>query len=544
MTDTMMTIIGIFVAVILMVIFPLVEVTGKNDDIAQTAVQIAVADFVNTVATNGKITEGDYNKLIQKIYATGNSYDVIIEAKILDENPERRTVATQGTGSLLAITESQYYSVYTDEIVKQLLNTDEKEYLLKKDDYIYVTIKNTSLTLGTQLRGIFYQFLGKDNYTIGAEASSLIINTGVTDKKNLQITSKPDNLYWYMSMKKHTSVTSIGEMKPFNVIYIMDYSGSMARSNVERMHKTLEAQVQTLIGYAQKNPALQFKVSIVGFGDYAKELVRITVNSTYNISALQTELNGILNVWQDAYQEDDYIYGGLQIRSDTIFGNRNIGPGTSYRSASFLGNIVLENIKASSNNDNYVIFMTDGANEDGVNPSVWEDVPQSYLHQEYLALDDFKVDFQKLKDSSEGVYVIAYNTGRNAQLNWCVGGIKKGGIFDANNSNLANILGQITLNMSTTLKIDDVTVMQGRTKLESIDPSKPLTIKITYNDKTIESSISVNDATFIKNESGEYYLYSKELEDYYKDQIIVGYGEAVAIAVDIIYYGVDIQEGI
>ena len=190
MTDTTMTIIGIFVAVILMVIFPLVEVTGKNDDIAQTVIQIAVADFVNDVATNGKITEGDYNKLIQKIYATGNSYEVIIEAKILDENPERRTVATKGTSTELDITESQYYSIYTEEILSEVLS-EQGEFLLKKDDYIKVKIKNTSLTLGTQLKGIFYKFLGKDTYNLGAEASAMVINIGVPEKNELKITAKP-----------------------------------------------------------------------------------------------------------------------------------------------------------------------------------------------------------------------------------------------------------------------------------------------------------------------------------------------------------------
>ncbi len=177
MTDTMMTIIGIFVAVILMLVFPLVEVAGKNDDISQTAIQIAMADFVNSVAIKGKITEDDYNKLVTKVYATRNSYEVIIEAKILDENPEKRTITS---GGALQVTESQYYSVYTNTILDKINNSSSKEYLLKKDDYIVVTVKNTNKTLGTQLKGIFYKFIGKDTYTLGGSDSALVINTGVT----------------------------------------------------------------------------------------------------------------------------------------------------------------------------------------------------------------------------------------------------------------------------------------------------------------------------------------------------------------------------
>jgi len=558
-----MTIIGIFVAVILMIIFPLVEVTGKNDDIAQTVVQLAVADFVNDVATNGKITEGDYNKLIQKIYATGNSYDVIIEAKILDENPERRTVATKGTGTELKITESQYYSIYTEEILEQL-HSEQGEYLLKKDDYIKVTTKNTSLTLGTQLKGIFYKFLGKDTYNIGAESSALVINTGVPEKKDLLITAKPDNLYWYLNIQKHTSIITVEAMKPFNVVYIMDYSGSMSRSNVEMMHRTLIAQVQTLIGYAKNNPALQFKVSIVGFGDYAGELANITVNNTYNISDLQTRLNDILSKWEDAYVSGNYIYGGLDIRgdirSDRIYdyniggyvqeyayspgSGTYIGPGTSYNSAGFLGNEILKKMQSSSSNDNYIIFMTDGQNEDGVTSNYYNSSPQSTYHQSNLMADSYKKYFQLIKNEAKGLYIIAYNISTNAQLNWCVGGIKKGGIYSANNSNLASIFGQITINMATTIEKETMTTASNKTKLTGIDVSKPLSITITYNDKVINTSIKAADATFIENESGIYYLNSRKFEEYYKSQIVAGDEQMTVIAVEIIFYGADIQEGI
>lgn len=56
MSDTLMTIIGIFLAVILMFIFPLMEIGGKSDEMSQTVVEVAVSDFVNKVATQGKIT--------------------------------------------------------------------------------------------------------------------------------------------------------------------------------------------------------------------------------------------------------------------------------------------------------------------------------------------------------------------------------------------------------------------------------------------------------------------------------------------------------
>ena len=183
MSDTLMTIIGIFLAVILMFVFPLMEIAGKNDEMSQTVAQVAVSDFVNKVASTGKITEFDYNELIQKLYATGNSYDIQIEAKIIDDNPRRATTTT--SSGLLG--EYKYYSVYTNTILEKIRDNAIKngegtgEYVLKKDDYIIVTVKNTNITIGTQLKNLMYKLIGKDTYTIGTSASALVLNSGTDE---------------------------------------------------------------------------------------------------------------------------------------------------------------------------------------------------------------------------------------------------------------------------------------------------------------------------------------------------------------------------
>ena len=35
----------------------------------------------------GEITQFDYDEMVQKIYTTGNAYDIQIEAQIIDDNP-------------------------------------------------------------------------------------------------------------------------------------------------------------------------------------------------------------------------------------------------------------------------------------------------------------------------------------------------------------------------------------------------------------------------------------------------------------------------
>ena len=181
MSDTLMAIIGIFLAIILMFIFPIMEIAGKGDEMSQTVVQVAVTDFVNKITTQGKITQFDYNELVQKLYATGNAYDIEIEAQILDDNPRRATT----TNSRNLIGEYKYYSVYTNTIL-DLVNSEEGEYILKKDDYITVNVKNTNITLGTQLKNFMYKLIGKDTYSIGATATALVLNGGSAEVKHAE----------------------------------------------------------------------------------------------------------------------------------------------------------------------------------------------------------------------------------------------------------------------------------------------------------------------------------------------------------------------
>lgn len=186
MSDTLMTIIGIFIAVILMFILPFSIMANKNDEIAQTVVQVAVSDFVETVTNQGRITEFDYSKLVQKISATGNAYDIQIEAQIIDDNSRRAT----STADSSQTGEYKYYSVYTNAIMDKI----EKDgfYELKKDDYVIVNVKNTNTTLGTQFKNMFYKLVGKDTYTIGTSSSGIVVNSNTNVEKAEVITpNKP-----------------------------------------------------------------------------------------------------------------------------------------------------------------------------------------------------------------------------------------------------------------------------------------------------------------------------------------------------------------
>ena len=99
MSDSLITIVAIFLAAILMFIFPLMSIAERSDDISQLTVQSAVADFVNVAKSTGKITTEEYSKLLNRIEATGNTYDVEIEVKVLDENVGKKSAWTQRTSN-------------------------------------------------------------------------------------------------------------------------------------------------------------------------------------------------------------------------------------------------------------------------------------------------------------------------------------------------------------------------------------------------------------------------------------------------------------
>lgn len=179
MSDTLITIIAIFLAAILMFIFPLMSLTERNDDISQSIVQTATSEFVDKISISGQIKPSDYEAYLATIGATGNTYAVEIEVQHLDENPGKKAVATSGN----LIGENVRYSTFTSEILYKMYEESENptSYNLKKGDNVIVTVKNTNKTMAQMLRTTFYKITGEGTYQIVASASSMVVNTGKKD---------------------------------------------------------------------------------------------------------------------------------------------------------------------------------------------------------------------------------------------------------------------------------------------------------------------------------------------------------------------------
>ena len=159
MDDTLTSIIGLAVAVILMFIFPLITMSDRTDDVSQLTVDIATTEFVDDIRESGKITPDRYSKYIESIGSTGNTYNKAIELN--------KTMET---------TDNVYYSVYNSQIENELNNGND--YYLKEGDIVTVSAKNTNQTIAQQLKNFFYTVVGRDTYVIGSSHGGLVTATG------------------------------------------------------------------------------------------------------------------------------------------------------------------------------------------------------------------------------------------------------------------------------------------------------------------------------------------------------------------------------
>ncbi len=169
MGDTLITVVAIVLAATLMFVFPLMTMSNRADDVSQLSVQSLTTQFVDDVRTTGKITSDKYNKFVENIHSTGNTYDVEIEVKVRDENPGKKT--TQANSKKIG--EDVYYSIYTTQIENTLKNNNA--YNLKEGDIVSVSVKNTNTTMSQQLSGgTSTQLTG----TIAGEASGIVTANG------------------------------------------------------------------------------------------------------------------------------------------------------------------------------------------------------------------------------------------------------------------------------------------------------------------------------------------------------------------------------
>ena len=166
MGDSAVTIIAIFLAAILMFVFPLMTMADKSDDVSQLSVQNATTDFTNKIRTTGYISQEDYDNFILTLASTGNSYEAEITVQKLDQNPAKKR-----SGDTTTIGQNVYYTMYTTQVLDSLPLT------LTEGDIVSVNVQNTNTTIAGQLRNFMYKVTGNSTGNIVAQESGIVTKT-------------------------------------------------------------------------------------------------------------------------------------------------------------------------------------------------------------------------------------------------------------------------------------------------------------------------------------------------------------------------------
>ncbi len=170
--ETLTVIVVIGLAAILMFVFPLMTMADREDDISQLAIETAVTEFVDDVGKTGILTQDKLSKFEEKVSSMGGTtYNLEMEAKILDENPGKKTSQLEAT----KVGENADYSLYTSQLLDIL--EQNGAVIFKKGDMFMGSIKNDSPTFKEQLDNWIYKVTGND-YSRAAEHAAMITVDG------------------------------------------------------------------------------------------------------------------------------------------------------------------------------------------------------------------------------------------------------------------------------------------------------------------------------------------------------------------------------
>lgn len=176
MDDTLVTITGMMLAIIIMLIVPLILIADRTDDISQLVAQTVTAEFVDHVIKTGEITGDRYDQFINGLISSGNSYEIDMEIKILDPNTSKEIT----DDDVSKIGSNTYYSIYTSQVESRIAESDNDKLILKQGDIILVTVRNNSDTLSQTLKRFYYKTRGEGIHIITASSSGTVAIDGAT----------------------------------------------------------------------------------------------------------------------------------------------------------------------------------------------------------------------------------------------------------------------------------------------------------------------------------------------------------------------------
>lgn len=155
--DALWKLLAFLVAVILMFVAPLMTLYDRQDAITYSVAFSAVNELVDVSRGMGEVKALNYQKLMDKLSATGNTYDVRME-----HYKKVYVPVYDNAGAFQNGYEIVYEGVFTKEITDQLTATGS--YDMAAGDLLYIHVENRSKTRAQLARGLLLRT--SENYPV------------------------------------------------------------------------------------------------------------------------------------------------------------------------------------------------------------------------------------------------------------------------------------------------------------------------------------------------------------------------------------------
>ncbi|NLE25622.1 MAG: hypothetical protein GX625_09825 [Clostridiaceae bacterium] len=174
-------ILAFLLCAVLMLLFPLMTVLDRQDDIAYNIVLTECNRFVDACRDTGYITPGMYSEFTNRISSTGNSYSIKLAHIKRSISPVYDQISGilnfTGEYEITHINHSEYAILEVLYPKNSMLSEHDKSrrYEMSMGDLLFVEVQNKGKTMATAIRDMM-MFRDTDNPGIFVRSGGMVRN--------------------------------------------------------------------------------------------------------------------------------------------------------------------------------------------------------------------------------------------------------------------------------------------------------------------------------------------------------------------------------
>lgn len=181
MTHSISKLLSSLLAVVLLYIFPAVEVAERQDDLSRLSVYNSVVRFVDATRMKGYITPGMYEDFRRELELTDNTYEVELEHLHKKYVPDYADAANPDT--FLGHYKSVFDGYYNPQLMPVLFPSNSlaksdasRQYKMMAGDYFTVRVHNTNRTSAALYRDWLHGISEGNQSDITASYGGMVLN--------------------------------------------------------------------------------------------------------------------------------------------------------------------------------------------------------------------------------------------------------------------------------------------------------------------------------------------------------------------------------